>query len=148
MGYEIHITRKTDWFERDGPNISLEDWKSYISSDPDMRLDGYAEATAGNGDVLRVEDEGLAVWTAYSDHGVNGNMAWLYLGSGGIIAKNPDEEILKKMFEIAQALDARVVGDEGEEYGKDGEVVASEDELQPDTPPEIKPQKRPWWKLF
>ena len=43
MGYEIHITRKMEWFDKGGPNISLEDWKAYISSDPDMRLDGYAE---------------------------------------------------------------------------------------------------------
>lgn len=148
MGYEVHITRKTDWFDKDGPIISLEDWKAYVSSDPDMRLDGYAEATTRNGEVLRVEDEGLAVWTAYSGHGINGNMAWLYPGSGGIIAKNPDEEILQKMFEIAQALGAHVVGDEGEEYGVDGEVVALEDAIQTDTAPEIKLQKRPWWKFF
>ena len=30
MGYEIHITRKTEWFDEDGPEISLEDWKAYI----------------------------------------------------------------------------------------------------------------------
>lgn len=148
MGYEVHITRKTDWSDKEGPNISLEDWKVYISSDPDMRLDGYAEATVGNGDVLRVVSEGLAVWTAYSGHGVNGNMAWLYLGSGGIIGKSPDEEILRKMFEIAQALDARVVGDDGEEYGADGEVVALEDATQAETAPEIKPPKRSWFKFF
>ena len=117
MGYEIHITRKTEWFDEDGPEISLEDWKAYIASDPEMRLDGYAEATMENGDVFRTEHDGIAVWTAYSGHGVDGNMAWLYPGSGGIVAKNPDREILAKMFEIAQALGARVVGDEGEEYG-------------------------------
>jgi hypothetical protein len=148
MGYEIHITRKTEWFDKDGPNISLEDWKAYISSDPDMRLDGYAEAITGNGDVLRVENEGLAVWTAYSGHGVNGNKAWLYPGSGGIIAKNPDEEILRKLFEIAQALGARVVGDDGEEYGADGEIVAQEDGTPADNALKINPQKRSWWKIF
>jgi hypothetical protein len=30
--------------------------------------------------------------------------------------KNPDDEIRDKMKEIARALGARVVGDEGEEY--------------------------------
>ena len=34
MGYEIHITRKTEWFDEYGPEISLEDWKAYIASDP------------------------------------------------------------------------------------------------------------------
>ncbi|BDU21695.1 hypothetical protein [Dyella sp. GSA-30] len=148
MGYEIHITRKKEWLDNDGPNISLEDWKAYLSSDPDMRLDGYAEATSGNGDVLRVEHEGLAVWIAYSGHGVNGNMAWLYPGSAGIIAKNPDEEIRQKMFEIAQALGARVLGDDGEEYGADGELVVQEDAAQADAAAKTKAPKRPWWKIF
>lgn len=75
MGYEIHITRKTEWFDEDGPEISLEGWKAYIASDPEMRLDGYAEATMENGDVFRTEHDGIAVWTAYSGHGVDGNMA-------------------------------------------------------------------------
>ena len=104
MGYEIHIIRKNEWSDEDGPEISLEDWKAYIASDAEMRLDGYAEATMENGDVFRTEHDGIAVWTAYSGHGVDGNMAWLYPGSGGIVAKNPDREILAKMFEIAQAL--------------------------------------------
>jgi len=148
MGYEIHITRKKDGFDEDGASISLEEWKAYIASDSDMRLDGYAEATLGNGDTLRVEDEGLAVWTAYSGHGVNGNMAWFYPGSGGIIAKNPDEEILQKMFEIAEALGARVVGDDDEEYGADGKVIASEDIAQRSDELEIEAPRRPWWKVF
>lgn len=123
MGYEVHISRKTEWFDDEGPSISLSEWVAYIATDPDMRLDGYAEAAVGGGGVLRVEDEGLAVWTRYSRHGVNGGMAWFYPGAGGIVVKNPDVEILKKMSEIAQALAARVVGDEGEEYGPDGAVV-------------------------
>ena len=97
MGYEIHITRKTEWFDEDGPEISLEDWKAYIASDPEMRLDGYAEATMENGDVFRTEHDGIAVWTAYSGHGVDGNMAWLYPGSGGIVAEsgqgNPGQDV-------------------------------------------------------
>lgn len=148
MGYEIHITRKTEWFDEDGPEISLEDWKAYIASDPEMRLDGYAEATMENGDVFRTEHDGIAVWTAYSGHGVDGNMAWLYPGSCGIVAKNPDREILAKMFEIAQALGARVVGDEGEEYGTDGEMAEAAEAAEEAASPGMKQAKRPWWKIF
>ena len=81
-----------------------------------MRLDGYAEATTPKGETIRVESEGLAVWTAYSKHGLNGNMAWLDLERGCIDVKNPDEEILNKMRSIAARFGARVVGDEDETY--------------------------------
>ncbi|MBB3225550.1 hypothetical protein FHW69_000140 [Luteibacter sp. Sphag1AF] len=120
MGYDVHITRKAEWFDEHGPSISMDEWKAYIASDPDMRLDGFAEAVLSNGSVLRVRDEGLAVWTAYS---VTENTAWIGTGCGEIVVKNPDVEILRKMFDIAQALGARVIGDEGEEYGADGTVV-------------------------
>ena len=113
-----------------------------------MRLDGYAEAIMENGDVFRIEHDGIAVWTAYSGHGVDGNMAWLYPGSGGIVAKNPDKEILAKMFEIAQALGARVLGDEGEEYGVDGEMAATAEAIEEEASPGMQQAKRPWWKIF
>lgn len=144
MGYDIHITRKTHWFDDEGPTISMEEWKAYIASDPELRLDGYAETTVGNGAVLRVKNEGMAVWTAYSKE----NTAWIWLDSSGIVAKNPDNEILRKMFQIAQVLDARVVGDDDEEYDADGEMVATDDFSQHDIPPDSQAPKRPWWKWF
>ena len=120
MGYDIHITRKQDWFE-DEPQISAEEWSAYIASDPSMRLDGYAEASTPDG-VLRYENDGLAVWIGYSRHGAGGNMAWFDFRNGDVVIKNPDPEILKKMWSVAQALKAKVQGDEGETYGADGEV--------------------------
>ncbi|MEX1827166.1 hypothetical protein [Luteibacter sp. CQ10] len=144
MGYDIHITRKTHWFDDEGPTISMEEWKAYIASDPELRLDGYAETTVGNGAVLRVKNEGMAVWTAYSKD----NTAWIWLDSSGIVAKNPDNEILRKMFQIAQMLGARVVGDDDEEYDADGEMVATDDFSQHDIPPDSQAPKRPWWKWF
>ncbi|QWT21901.1 hypothetical protein KPL74_07810 [Bacillus sp. NP157] len=123
MGYDVHITRKKDWFDEQGPEISLDEWKDYVASDPEMRLDGVAEATVGGGHVLRVEQDGLAVWTGFAGHGVNGNMAWFSPAAGGIVVKNPDVQILQKMFAVAQALGAQVVGDEGEQYGLDGDVI-------------------------
>jgi hypothetical protein len=37
--------------------------------------------------------------------------------------KNPDPEILRKMWSLAQRLDAMVQGDEGEQYDASGNVV-------------------------
>jgi hypothetical protein len=121
MGYDLHITRKQDWSE-DEPKISMTEWVAYLESDPSMRLDGYAETTTAEGVVLRAEDEGLAVWTEWSG-GEEWNMAWFRFWRGDIVVKNPDEEILRKMWLVAQALGARVQGDDGEIYGQDGSIV-------------------------
>ena len=110
MGYDVHISRKDEWFSDEGNEISLDEWKQYVESDPDMRLDNFAEAKTPEG-VLRVESEGLSVWVGYSGHEADGN----------IKVKNPDEEILKKMFSIAQSLDAKVQGDECEIYDENGQ---------------------------
>jgi len=124
MGYDVHITRKQDWFDEE-PQIKLAEWKAYLKADPSMRLDGYAEATTPSGDTLHYENEGLAVWTAYSRHQSNGNMAWFDFEIGNVVVKNPDQEILRKMWQIAQALGAKVQGDEGETYREDGCVLES-----------------------
>lgn len=140
MGYDVHITRKVRWFEEDGPEISLPDWLDYVASDPEMRADGYAEAETPSG-VLRMEDEGIAVWTAYSGHGVGGNMAWFCHFGDRITVKNPDEAIMAKMHRIASSLGARVQGDEGEEYGPDGLPKGAAPRSSVDA-------GRPWWKFW
>jgi hypothetical protein len=115
MGYELHITRAPDWTESDSHPITLDEWLKYIATDPEMRLDGFAEAHVDGG-VLRYENKGLAVWLAYSGHGVNGNMAWFDHRRGRIVVKSPDQEIVGKMKKIALTLGARLIGDEGEFY--------------------------------
>ena len=79
-------------------------------------MDNFAEASTPQGETIRYDNEGLAVWTTYSGHGQGGNMAWFDYRSGQIVVKNADDEIRKKMRELAQFFGARVVGDEGEEY--------------------------------
>lgn len=120
MGYDLHITRRADWADEEGPAITQAEWESYITTDPDLRLDGYMEATTAAGATLRMEEAGIAVWIAHphlTEHG-----GWITLDSrGNIVVKNPDEAFRQKMWKIAQALDARLVGDEGETYGPDGE---------------------------
>lgn len=116
MGYDVHITRAKDWLDSELHPISLEEWCAYVNRDPEMRLDGHAEASLPNGEVLRMESAGLAVWKAYAGRDANGNEAWFYYYDYRIIVKNPDKGILQKMRIIASELGARVIGDEGEEY--------------------------------
>jgi hypothetical protein len=116
MGYDVHITRADHWTESGSAPIFLEEWLSYVAADAEMRLDNFPEAEAGTGKVLHYENDGLAVWTAYSGHGVGGNMAWFDYREGKVVVKNPDEEILGKMRLVASALGAKVMGDDGELY--------------------------------
>lgn len=119
MGYDVHITRRQDWSDKTGPGISLAEWIALVEADPEMRLDGYAEAELDHGRVLRVESEGVSVWTAYSGHH-KGTTVWFDFRQGNIVVKNPDLEVLKKMSSLAQILSARVQGDDGEFYDAAG----------------------------
>lgn len=120
MSYDVHITRRKDWFDREQPGITLEDWSAYVNSDVSMRLDGVARTTSPSGDVIEMKSPGLAVWTAYSGHD-EGRTAWFNLSPrGNISVKDPDPEILGKMWKIAQTLSAKVQGDDGEIYDADG----------------------------
>ena len=140
MGYEVHITRKAAWFDEDGQAISLKEWLEYVSSDPEMRADGYAEAQTPDG-VLRMDDPGIAVWTAYAGYGGEGNRAWFCHFGDRITVKNPDASTLKKMQQIASSHGAKVQGDEGEIYGTDGEAEG--------VPASSKAEhQKSWWKFW
>lgn len=129
MGYDVHITRKENWFHEDNREIPLIEWKEYIKYDREMRLDNYAETETSGDSIIRVESEGLAVWTSYSGHERDGNMAWFDYRAGNITVKNPDDEILTKMVAISEALNAKVQGDDGEVYPIK-EVPATEMNIQ------------------
>lgn len=139
MGYDVHITRKENWFdENDSNEITLTEWTDYIKSDHEMRLNNQASATADNGDHITYENNGLAVWTSYSKNGLGDNYACFDFRAGNVTVKNPDEEIKNKMIDIADRLNARVQGDDGEIY----EVKTLTTDKQ-----ETK-DKRPWWKVW
>lgn len=145
MGYDIHITRKSEWFDEEGDEITLEEWCEFVNSSPDMRLDGFAEAVTPGG-TLRVESEGLSVWTGYSGHEQDGNMAWFDYFEGNIKVKNPDKEILRKMYQIAQTLNAKVQGDECEVYGEDGQSNWQELKSEGEAMRAIASKK--WWQFW
>jgi len=147
MGYDIHITRKKDWFD-DEPSIELSEWLAVVDADPEMRHDGFAEAVLPSGGVLRTENEGLSVWTAYSRHGVDGNMAWFDYRHGNVIVKNPDDEILRKMWILARRLEAKVQGDKGESYDENGNAIPSLDTSSAANTSSAETSKTPWWKIW
>ena len=143
MGYEVRIVRNEEWCAEDaaGGGISPDEWNAYVAADETMRLDSVAEANMPEGHVLRYENQGLALWVRYSAHDDPGNKAWFDFREGCISVKNPDEEIIRKMHQIASKLDAKVLGDETEEYGPDGEVTGAKDD-------DSRARQRPWWKFW
>ena len=99
MGYDVHITRADDWSANEGCEISTEEWHAIIEQDPSLRLAGY------NGPHF-------AIWDGHPED----REAWLDWFDGNITTKYPDEALLGKMLEIANRLNAKVQGDEGEVY--------------------------------
>ena len=137
MGYDVHITRKGDWFDEDGPAITREEWLTYVERDKTMRLVRKATVENSSGAAFSVQDETLAVWAEWENREEGRNEAWMWHSSGNVMAKNPDRAMLQKMFMIADALDAKVQGDEGEVYDLLGDPVREPAE-----------RRRPWWRFW
>jgi len=146
MGYELHIVRNDEWWDDDaGGGILFEEWSSLVDADDSMRMDGFAEVTSSDGGKLRVENEGLTVWTGYQGNIEGGNQAWFDFRNGRIVFKNPDQEILKKMLEIAGTLNAKIVGDEGEEYNSPTDHGVPERASEPRGAGRA---AKPWWRFW
>ena len=37
MGYELHITRRKDWADDEGPEITLAEWLALVADDPELQ---------------------------------------------------------------------------------------------------------------
>ncbi|MEA1950642.1 MAG: hypothetical protein U9N87_04615 [Planctomycetota bacterium] len=154
MGYSIHIERNEEQWDADsGGGIRLEEWKAYVQSDESMRFDKVAEITTSHGDVIRYESEGRVLWfdTSHGELGGKadelggkadelGGKAWFDFHHGRIFANNPNAETIRKMHQIASHFDAKMVGEDGEEYLADGKIRDS-DSCSSSV-------KKPWWKFW
>src|SRR3954471_234560 len=102
MGYDLHITRRSEWTDDDGPQITLDEWKAYVASDDEVRPDDENGPT----DFL---------WAAHPQE-----PRPLWWDRGEVYTKNPDEVTIRKLVGIAERLSAAVQGDDGEIYREDG----------------------------
>ncbi|RFM28141.1 hypothetical protein [Deminuibacter soli] len=115
--YELHITRRNNWYDDDSEkSITLDEWKTFIKENEDMHLDSTFEAKMQNGESFSFESLELTRWSGYSGSRTCGNHAWFNYWSGNITVKNPDDEIIYQMLNIARKLNAKVQGTQGEEY--------------------------------
>ena len=98
MGYDLRITRKETWTDT-GNEISIDEFERYLKTDiefsyPSKMGPNYAEWKSPN--------------SSYT--------SWLCWDSGDVYTKNPEPEFIDKMESVAKALQAKVVGDDGEIY--------------------------------
>lgn len=101
MGYELNIVRKKDWSNaNEESNVSLEEWLKYAEQDNELTVSA---------------EPNMFDWTNYPCIQENG-IPWFQYSNGYIRTKNPDISVIKKMLTMAQALDAKVQGEEGEFY--------------------------------
>ena len=117
MGYDLHIHRKKEWSDGEGIDIALEEWQSLCASDPSLVIIGKAEARTPSGSSITYKSEGLAEW---HNSKLQGGKTWFDCRRGVISTKNPDPATITKCCEIAEKLNARVQGDDGEYYRSDG----------------------------
>lgn len=116
MGYDVHITRAKDWLQSEKQPISLQIWLAFVEQDPEMEREAVALGRVEDEPAITYSSDGLAVWIGYSGHDPDGNKAWFDWHEGRIVVKNPDDEILAKIKQIAAHLQANVIGDDGEYY--------------------------------
>ncbi|HYF63160.1 MAG TPA: hypothetical protein VD886_10135 [Herpetosiphonaceae bacterium] len=101
MGYDAHITRAEHWPDTSGVEIQAEEWLSIVRSDPDMIIAPEHGAY-------------FAIWRGT----VEEPEVWFDWHQGNVFTKNPDEPTLAKMIQLAERLDARVQGDDGDMYDR------------------------------
>ncbi len=109
MGYDLHITKAGHWIDSSANPISREAWDSLVEADSELvtSADSYYDRRTEGGDSERIY---ATLWAALSDE------VAFWFQDGEVTAKNPDDSTILKMIDIAESLDARVLGDDGEVY--------------------------------
>ena len=120
MGYSLHIVR-SDEMRRDFGGIPLDDGLAYCDIDPE--LTPVVSATSINpatGEEIVLNGTGFVVFEP-ADIPANERPAVYFHWSRGTVSfDSKPAHALTKAVGIADALGARVTGDEGEFYRADG----------------------------
>lgn len=147
MAYSISIVRKNDWDDPDEQsNITLEEWLSYIATDEELEHPAESSLTEYNRDYYK-KRPGYCEWTAHSAYKEPFARPWFDYCKGDIDSQNVDDETLLKMISIAEQLNARVRGQDGELYDEDDAMnVTVKHDYEPTAQPPV--VKKPWWKFW
>ena len=93
MGYDLRITRSTDWTRNAGHEIDSSEWLALVRDDSELTLD------PSNG-----------------PYAVSWSSTWFDWFEGNVFTTDPDRATVAKMLKIAELLMGVVQGDDGEFY--------------------------------
>ena len=114
MGYDLHITRKEFNADVEGPMITPEEWLAVVQDDQELTIN-----VLNNSNGLKYPY--LADWSGPGKY-----PCWLNYDNGNVYSKNPTDEMIEKMVQIAERLGAKVQGDDGEVYLGGGQATAQD----------------------
>ncbi|MBD3636000.1 MAG: hypothetical protein HUJ25_01560 [Crocinitomicaceae bacterium] len=123
MGYELNIERNKENL------ITASEWSDYLTNDPEFEAIEEFTAKSNDGLELSISTPNGGLWK--KEVPFTFNEKW-----GQITVKNPDDSIIEKMIQISESLNAKVIGEEGEEY--DRNYLSAKSEPKP---------KKKWWKF-
>jgi hypothetical protein len=118
MGYDLYITRAESWLDTKKAPILQGEWNSVVEADPELELstEDYDERQVKR----KIERVHAVIWTTHPDR------VPLWFADGAVRTKNPDTATVKKLVALARKLNAKVLGEENEEYGSNGESLPRE----------------------
>ncbi|MDO9376995.1 MAG: hypothetical protein Q7T76_21390, partial [Ferruginibacter sp.] len=122
--------------------ISRKEWLAYIHSDEELELtNGYESKIPGIENTFQ-NIPGFCNWSGHSIM-KGDSQPWFDYRDGYISAKNPDDEVIRKMINIAETLNAKVQGDDGEFY--DETYLSNQKENTTQT---HNLKRKAWWKFW
>lgn len=110
MAYDLHIVRTKNWLEASRAPITKSDVDALIARDPEL---GWSET-----DHVDMSDDTGAVTRYWMITWRGQSSFWWYRDQ--IQCSDPDDAQQLKLGQMARALNAFVVGDDGEIYDEDG----------------------------
>lgn len=113
MGYDLHITKTTERSQSSQNPISELEWRSAVAADGLLQMGTVATAVnPQTHEIIQVSKPLMASWT---DPETDEKHYFRY-HRGEISVKNPSDNAIKKMKELASRFGAQVLGDEREIY--------------------------------
>jgi hypothetical protein len=105
MGYELHITRASDWLDSASNPISQQEWEAFTRRVPGLRPGGWVDWS----DIGR---QPVFAWTC--DDGTVVSLSWRH---GEVqVAGAFSDAATRSLARLAASLHANLVGDEHERY--------------------------------
>jgi len=115
LGYDVYITRRTNWWQPSGQDIDLAEWSALAAQSADL----VPWQGVGPDGLSRQDPTLLALRLPEG-----GQSAPFLLNDGQLVVKSPDDWTARRMGELAEALGAKVQGEDGEIYDRQGNMIA------------------------